>query len=290
MTDPEDLLSDSLQTLYDYTPVVRSSAGREFVYSCPESQWCRFSSPGDPLQSRTAPLSTITLRTPDTQPANWPLHVSSIWISSLYIADHLDDLHLDHHIASAALQGQSLRLLEFGAGAGLPGILTARCYPEVRVVLSDYPDEVLIRTLVDNVGRNGVVDRCSVVAYAWGSDPSSLFSSHGSVEISGFDVIVAADTLWNPELHSRFIKSLHLTLKKSPSARVYLVAGLHTGCYAIDAFLRLAVDSGLDVEEAVEREVNGNLSRPWCLEVAETHDEQERRRWVVWIVLKWKRV
>lgn len=78
-SDPEDILSTSLQTLYEYAPITHSSAGRVFTYT-PKSTL-----PNPP---------TVTLNTPDTKPANWSLHASSIWVSSLYVAENLADLHL----------------------------------------------------------------------------------------------------------------------------------------------------------------------------------------------------
>ena len=37
-----------------------------------------------------------------------------------------------------------------------------------------------------------------------------------------------------------------------------------------------------------EREVNGQEERKWSIERAEKEHEKERRRWVVWISLKWE--
>jgi nicotinamide N-methyltransferase len=150
------------------------------------------------------------------------------------------------------------------------------------VIVSDYPDEQLIKTLSDNVARNGVSRSCCAVAHAWGSDPSCLPRGH-----AGFDVIIATDTLWNPDLHGLFVATLRETLKKSATARVHLVAGLHTGRYTIQSFMTAVRDAGFEVETALEKEVAGLGERLWSLERAEREDEKERRRWAVWIVLRW---
>ncbi|TFK48555.1 WD40 repeat-like protein [Heliocybe sulcata] len=276
-SDPEDILSSSLGTLYDYAAITYSSAGSVFTYTVPGDIVSKLGRHLTHGESPSADL-TITLTTPDTKAANWHLHASSIWVSSLYLAGHLDELGLAAH-------NQPLSILELGASAGLPGILIAKLYENIRVTVSDYPDDELIRTLAANVARNEVEKRCTAVPYGWGSDPSVLLQDVPD----GYDVIIAADTLWNPELHSVFIQSLALTLRKRDDARVHLVAGLHTGRYTIEAFLKAVQAFGLEIESAVEREVEGGHARPWSVDWAEGEDDGERRRWVVWMVLKWAR-
>ena len=78
------------------------------------------------------------------------------------------------------------------------------------------------------------------------------------------------------------------TLRKTPEARVHLVAGYHTGRYTVDAFLKAVADVDMEVEDTTERQVGGSLRRPWSVERAEEETEEERRRWVLWIVLRWK--
>ncbi|KIK98235.1 hypothetical protein PAXRUDRAFT_824088 [Paxillus rubicundulus Ve08.2h10] len=268
--DPEDILQASLQTLYGYTPITHSSPGSVFTYSVPTGRV--------PHQ-----LKRIELMTPDTQPSNWSLHASSIWVSSLFIADHLEDLQID---SFASQDSNILRVLELGAGAGLPSILIGSVYQRVSVTVSDYPDNNLIRTLSENVRRNEVSERCRVVPYKWGTNVTSLLN-RGLENDSLFDIIVAADTLWNPELHAPFIDTLCMCLKHGPNSRVHLVAGLHTGRYTIHAFLDGTRQRNLNVQSVLEREVDGTQSRMWDVSQAEGEDEQERRRWVVWIVLKW---
>ncbi|KAH9832597.1 uncharacterized protein C8Q71DRAFT_777247 [Rhodofomes roseus] len=288
--NPEDLLSESLGSLYDYTPITLSSAGATFRYKYlgreDESAEGAEGPDEDPLDT---PF-TVTLTTPDTQPANWALHASSIWVSALYIADHVHDLHLDLHIKRATSGGNRLRVLELGAGAGLPGILIARLYPDVDVVTSDYPDDELISTLADNVQKNEVFTHCHAIPYAWGSDPSPMLAPFAETSSAApvFDIVIAADTLWNPELHSKFLGTLSTTLKKTADARIILVAGFHTGRYTVESFLKAVPDAGLEVEEATEREVGGDRRRPWSVEGADEETEEERRRWVVWMLLKWK--
>ncbi|KAJ7180758.1 putative methyltransferase-domain-containing protein [Mycena filopes] len=266
--DPEDILSSSLVALYDYHPIALSSAGSVYTY--------------EPSDSR---ISKISVRTPDTQAANWSLHASSVWISSRFLADNLNSLDLEARLSQRS-PGKRVKLLELGAGAGLPSIVIAKRFPALSVVVSDYPDPELIRTLTENVAANGVSANCRAVSYAWGSDPSHLFSDDN--ENGPFDLIIAADTLWNPESHAAFIAALKLTLKQSSDSRIHIFAGLHTGRYTIQSFLGAVSAAGFDLEDALERETGGRTQRPWSVDHAESEDEAERRRWIVYLRLKWK--
>ncbi|KAJ7170464.1 putative methyltransferase-domain-containing protein [Mycena crocata] len=262
--EPEDILSSSLLGLYQYHPITLASAGSIYIYDHPDQN------------------KKITLHTPDTQAANWSLHASSVWAASRFLADHLDYLDISTHLSRSA--GERVKVLELGAAAGLPSIVIATSYPQVSVTVSDYPDVDLIRTLKKNVAENGVAN-CRAVAYGWGSDPVELFPPNDSEK---FDLVIAADTLWNPEFHPLFIDSLRLTLKKSLSSRIHLFAGLHTGRYTIQSFLNVVSAAGFELVSALENETTGERQRIWSVDRAEGEDESERRRWIVYLCLKWK--
>ena len=265
MTDesgPEDILSSSLHTLYSYTPI--ASSGTHFTHKA----------------------SGLTLLCPNTAPSNWVLHASSIWVASLFLANHIQDVAL-----LPLYRTDRASVLELGAGSGLPGILFAKranTNLKVTVTLSDYPDDAILDTLAENVKINSI-DPASVrvVGHAWG-ESTSVLSTH--------DIILAADTLWNPELHLPFCQTLSAALKRSEHARIYLIAGLHTGRWTIDRFLQKLELFGLVTESLIERKVDGTFDtqeihippteREWR---AERHQEEEseRRDWVVRIVVKW---
>ncbi|KAF8159487.1 hypothetical protein B0H34DRAFT_655096 [Crassisporium funariophilum] len=274
--ESEDILSDSLQTLYDYHPITLTTPGSLFTY-------IQGSKSANHEHSPSSTITPITLHTPDTAAANWSLHASSIWVSSLYLADHIDDLHLEEHVNTRCPGEDPVSVLELGASAGLPSILIAKCFPATLVTATDYPDEELIKTLSANVERNDVAQLCRVIPYAWGTDPSIVL--RGTL---GFDVVIAADTLWNPELHCIFINALKATLRKSSTSRVHLVVGLHTGRYTIQSFLDLAQKSGFVLQEIKEKEAAGSITRSWEI-IRDDEGEKERRGWVIWMVFAWSR-
>ena len=274
--EPEDILYSSLETLYDYAPIIHSSPGGLFTYT---------HRPQDPHSSSLE----VTLSVPDTQTEHWSLHASNIWASALYVADHISELDLPAKEASSP-DTPPLRLIELGTGSGLPSILIAKRYPHISVIASDYPDAKLIQTLRENVARNHATPNCAVVPHAWGTDPSALLPQGTAA-----DVVLAADTLWDTAQHAALLRTICAVLARTPAARAHLVAGLHTGRYTLDAFFRAARAAGLVLVEATERAVLGGKEhrREWDVDRrpgaggGDDDDERERRRWIVWGALKW---
>ena len=265
-----EILSDSLSSLYGYTPITLSSnPGSTFTYANESA--------------------TIHLKIPDTKPKNWSLHASSVWISAVFLADHIQLLALNRY-----RHLHKIRVLELGAGAGLPGILLAKTRDDVEVVLSDYPDEELIDALNQNVASNISDGSAHVVPYDWTTGDVAPFHA---LSPDGFDVIIAADTLWNVDLHAAFLRSLESLLRHdagdSSTPSVNLIAGLHTGRWTIRAFLKAVEDRRrFRLHRVVEICVNSGKGtileeRGWEVE-REGETESDRRAWVVSIAIGWR--
>lgn len=216
--DPEDVFSTSLDGLYGYAPITCADAGSVLPYTYSGKDGLtsdNYDGKTDEnfIGLKTSPI-TLTLHTSDTRTHNWALHASSIWASSIFLADHVGLLELRALVQSCVCSASTLEVLELGAGAGLPGLLVAKCLERAsssrfywgspddiersftwRVTLSDYPDDLLIDNLRANAQRNGFAinetgvsdaadfvssissdsgPRVRVVPYAWGDDVSPI--------------------------------------------------------------------------------------------------------------------
>jgi len=88
------------------------------------------------------------------------------------------------------------RVLELGAGAGLPSLTAAMCGAE-KTVITDYPDQSLVDNMVWNADVNltgeirGNVD---VEGFVWGAKVDSLMEKSGG---KGYDVLILSDLVFN---------------------------------------------------------------------------------------------
>lgn len=143
----------------------------------------------------------------------------------LWQAGRLTSTYLENH-AATLLHAKSV--LELGAGAGLPSLISALNSAST-VVVTDYPDVDLIDNLKYNIQNSlsAASSRSPIFAegYLWGADPSPLLShlSHSPEgKKDGFDVLILADLLFNHSEHTKLVSTLQLTLSRAPSSRAYV--------------------------------------------------------------------
>ncbi|WVR00067.1 hypothetical protein IAU59_007209 [Kwoniella sp. CBS 9459] len=137
---------------------------------------------------------------------------------------------------------QSRRILELGAGAGLPSIACTLAGAK-QVVITDYPDTNLVENMRFNADINlsgnqrGAVD---VVGHTWGHDVKHLMAR---TEGQGYDLLILSDLVFNHSQHDALIKTVNATLSDSPDACI-LVFFTHHRPHLADAdnafFPRLA--------------------------------------------------
>ncbi|TDL25154.1 hypothetical protein BD410DRAFT_837394 [Rickenella mellea] len=151
------------------------------------------------------------------------------------------------------LGGKSL--IELGAGCALPSLLASTRIPTPSlVVLTDYPDEIILGNLRANMEANKhlVASGCTVLCrgYEWGADMSTLLELLPSPTTrGGYDVVILSDLLHFHDSHPVLVASLTSLLARNPSSRAYIAAGTYTAPHVCADFLRKAEEAGILCEE-----------------------------------------
>jgi EEF1A N-terminal glycine/lysine methyltransferase len=104
---------------------------------------------------------------------------------------------------------------------------------------------------------------------------------------TSFSRIITADCFWKSDAHCALVMSLDLLLQISPSARILVIAGLHTGRTVVCQFLKLAKTQGLVPDEngITEYDLLKGGTRPWE-EDRGAEDTTEKKRWLIVTQLK----
>lgn len=104
------------------------------------------------------------------------------------------------------------RVIEFGAGAGVPSLISLRGGASF-VCCSDYPAQKVLATLNKNITLNvepSSAGKIKVVGHIWGEDVTSLLQAIGGDQ---YDVALAAECLWKHDSHTDFLRSLAASIK-----------------------------------------------------------------------------
>lgn len=87
--------------------------------------------------------------------------------------------------------------------------------------------------------------------------------------------------------HENLIHSLSGLLEHSATARVFMIAGFHTGRAVLAEFFRIAaLHSLIPDDDRIEYNVVSGVSRPWEDDRG-AEDVIERKQWLVVAKLKW---
>lgn len=155
------------------------------------------------------------------------------------------------------------------------------------VVLSDYPSPAILANARSNLERNVPKEqqrKLTVQGHEWG-----VLTDHFSKAYANyFSRILCADCLWMDGEHYGLAQSMEHFLSRKDDARVWVIAGFHTGRAKIVSFFDIAAQAGLGTEHIWERDADGN-EREW---VRERNGGQEdaagRNKWLVIAILKRK--
>ncbi|KAK4453132.1 hypothetical protein QBC34DRAFT_446525 [Podospora aff. communis PSN243] len=190
-----------------------------------------------------------------------------------------------------------LDTFELGAGTALPSLMSALLGAR-RVVVTDYPAPVILKTLRDNVAANshpsfspkGYIIATSenggggleVEGHSWGEFDGPLAQANRHA----FDRVFVADCLWMPWQHGNLRRSISWFLRDDTTSRAWVVAGFHTGRQKMRGFFDVEGLKvvGLEIERIWERDCHG-VDREWAWDRG-YEDPTVRKRWLVIGVLR----
>lgn len=169
--------------------------------------------------------------------ANPLLFADNVWPGCRALADYL--VSFPEHC-----KGKSV--VELGAGLALPS-LVAIVLGAQTTVLTDYPEDTLIRNIEDTLRLNEL--QGSVVGHAWGDDASDVLALNGGVR---FDLVLLSEVLWKDtyRLHAGLASSLLALLHPRGMALLSVVhrpTADHTPARDLE-FLARCVAGGLTVD------------------------------------------
>lgn len=154
-------------------------------------------------------------------------------------------------------------------------------------MISDYPAPGLLANIQANAKRNipaQLLERALIESHEWGVVDDEFSNGHAHY----FTRILSADCLWSSGQHHSLTKSMLHFLSFNATARVWVVAGFHTGLANVSSFFEVAVEAGLEIEEIWERDINGG-ERKWMKEQdSKFEDITERKKWLIIAILRRK--
>lgn len=219
-----------------------------------------------------------------------------LWNASLLLAELVERDTLGLKGDDGKGEGQwgrfrvkGLDVIEVGAGTALPSIM-AGLLGANKVVVTDYPSPTLLSVLNTNINRN-LIPSISPT----GTIPTSIAAQgHSWGEFKdmaphkqAYDRVFVCDCLWMPWQHANLRSTINHLLKANLEARVWVIAGFHTGRAKMSAFFEaetLRREAGCEIEAIWERDCEG-VERIYDSEWEE-ENPTVRKRWLVVAVLK----
>ncbi|KAI9694698.1 MAG: nicotinamide n-methyltransferase [Bathelium mastoideum] len=180
---------------------------------------------------------------------------SPLWGHLLFNAGRVISHYVEER-ADAIVNGKDV--LELGAGAGAPSLVCALKGART-VVSTDYPDTELIENLrwnMDHCSLLPTLQNIHVEGYIWGNSPKDLLVHLGAKATRpGFDLILLSDLVFNHSEHTKLVKSIQQTLRRTPDAQALVFFTPHrTWLLQQDMkFFELAGRSGFEVRKVYQK-------------------------------------
>ncbi|KAK6333620.1 hypothetical protein TWF730_003806 [Orbilia blumenaviensis] len=251
----EDIFESSLTTIFNDVRNQHGEPGHYVAYASPK-------------------YGEIKLGLADIEKAQTSLFSHHLWNAGVEVAGMIETGELN-------VDGETV--LELGAGAALPSLLSAISGAKT-IVITDYPAPEILANITSNVALNKPKFTSSdiqVYGHTWGNLDEEVATKYAH----SFTRIIAADTLWMTWEHENLVKSMLHFLDDSPTSRVVVVAGLHTGRQKMANFWDVAGES-FDIDTIVERDIDG-IEREYKADRG-IEDVIERKRWLIVGTLKKK--
>lgn len=153
------------------------------------------------------------------------------------------------------------RILELGAGIGLPGLLLGKMGNKVMLTDSEEYTQVL-SNLRRAVSTNDLDLVCEVMPLTWGHFNDPAFD----VVEKGYDLIIGCDVLYDPSSFESLFATVKLILNYSPGARFLTTYQERSSKRNVDGLLErwgltgksVPFDFFSEVEERLVLKVNGS--------------------------------
>lgn len=262
---------------------------------------------------------TYTLISPSTAPLSGPanrdvtLHLVGysptethrLWNGSRIISEYLE---------TNPAQVRDKTVLELGAGAGLPSLLSAILGAK-KVVMTDYPDAQIVQTMWRNIDECALIPRRPKTAqedgtlasalssttghaspsgderaedqdiilakgFVWGADPMPLLSALSKDDSSSkkFDVLILADLLFRHDEHENMLKTVRETMAPGGKALVFFTSYRPWLQHKDLAFFDLARERGFVVDKLLEKKMDKPMFED------DPGDEEVRKTCTGWVV------
>ena len=181
-----------------------------FVYKWPTPQ------DGDDVSFYTNPppgKKEIELSLPDTDAMELMAH--HVWEAAI---------QMSNLIARGVINVKGKTVLELGAGAALPSIISSHCGAKLTVV-TDYNESAIVENMKKNISKHVHLERddVKVLGYTWGEEAGEILSCNND---NHFDIILLADTLWLGDQHESLLTACNTFLNKD-GGTIYLTYQHH---------------------------------------------------------------
>ena len=199
-----------------------------------------------------------------------------VWSSSRHISNLLANPDtcrtvLSHYFSNVESNDSNkhplsgVSFLELGAGAGVPSWAAMGC--GARVVCTDQPNADRIRCIAECVERNfrkmtkqtttnPIYDKCQACPYGWGTKIDEVARALNNSGHERFDVIVAADCMYMPWLHTELLDSIDMLLSDRGVALMPFALHGNTDDGDVLRIIDRAKEKGFEVDELAEAQLS----------------------------------